>query len=174
MKNYSGNDASQVARQAGHIECANYLDRALQLQTKDVEHSRGSPDGQPASQNCFISNNTYHSHPHIISSVNASARFPAMQNGHQHNSIIESEHSLDNNNQSEDCDMEMDVGIASSNMAASGDFLLDLGVTRNTVPVAGQKRGREESEESSLKRARNDGMDFWGSCVCIDLLLYYI
>ncbi|KAL4229952.1 Amyloid protein-binding protein 2 [Mactra antiquata] len=170
LKNYSGNTASQVAMSAGYVDCANYIERAAQLQCQtlgipatpatnngntSVNFGRTSPEGQPSVQNNFISTNTYHSHPHIT--MNGTSHHPSIQNG------------LNNNNH-DDCDMEMaeeshDSGINQSNCSngyhgdvQTGDILLNQGVSKNVVPLAGKKRGREDTEEETFKRARQDGL----------------
>ena len=39
----------------------------------------------------------------------------------------------------------------------NGDVLLNQGVSHNLIGLAGRKRGREDVEEESFKRARQDG-----------------
>lgn len=42
---------------------------------------------------------------------------------------------------------------------ANGDVLLHQGVPENLVGVAGRKRGREDVEVETFKRARHDGIN---------------
>lgn len=169
LQNYSGNTPSEVAAAAGYTECANYIEKAAQLQSQGRSSSsqpgqassemntfhngRTSPEGQPSVHNNFISTNTYHSHPHVA--MNGTTRHPHIENG------------LNNNNQSEDCDMEMEDGSQESSQSAMAngfshafqnrDILLIQGVSQNLIPLAGRKRGREDVEEESYKRARQGG-----------------
>lgn len=74
-----------------------------------------------------------------------------------------------NNSQSETCDMEMGEGhIVNGNCsgAPQGDILLHEGVSQNLVGLAGRKRGREDVEEESYKRARNDGIVSFPLILC--------
>lgn len=140
IRNYSGNTASQVAAAASYGECANYIERAAQIQNQSTVVS--------PTQNHFISTNTYHSHPHMP--ING---LP------QHTNVF----NLNNNNSSsESCDMEMgDGSMVNGNHVPpmdAQDVLLHQGVSMNTVGVAGKKRCREEIVEETFKRARHDGI----------------
>lgn len=114
---------------------------------------RTSPEGQPSTQNSFISTNTYHSQPHIA--IIGTTHQPHLETGL-------------NNNQLEDCDMEMEDESHNCNQSTvantflpgvqNGDVLLNQGVSQNLVPLAGRKRGIENGEEESFKRARQDGI----------------
>ncbi|XP_053400336.1 ankyrin repeat domain-containing protein 10-like isoform X2 [Mercenaria mercenaria] len=171
LKNYSGCLPSEVAAAAGYTECASYLERATQLQKENqpatnpanigtnssfssFHNGRTSPEGQSSGQN-FISTNTYHSHPHVA--INGTPHHTHIENGL-------------NNNQSEDCDMEMEEGSQEFSQSAmsngvspalqNGDVLLNHGVLQNLIPLAGRKRGREDVDEDSYKRARQDDFVF--------------
>ena len=140
IRNYGGSTASQVAAAASYGECANYIERAAQVQSQ-------SADTGPA-QNHFISTNTYHSHPHV----------PTNSIPHPHTNGFNN-----NNSSSDNCDMEMgDAPITNGNHIQgpdAQDVLLHHGVSRNTVGVAGKKRSREDVEQDSYKRARHDGIN---------------
>ena len=186
IRNQSGNTAAQVAASSGFTECANYLERAMQIQgqaagvydemrtpvthpttclsnpmSNPIVSERSSPPNvfqSSSGENVLISVNRYHSNPHYISS--GAERWSAnhsMANGLNHN----------NNNQSEDCDMEMEEGAqgghdylnsnGAMDGATNGDMMFSPGVWRNGVQVAGKKRGLEGGEEECFKRARSEG-----------------
>jgi hypothetical protein len=168
IKNYSNCLPSEVAAAAGFAECASYIEKAAQIQAGNqgtghpvtngtnpsfntLHNGRTSPEGQSSGPN-FISTNTYHSHPHVA--INGTSHHPHIENGL-------------NNNQSEDCDMEMEEGSHDFSQSSvpnghpytlqNGDVLLNQGVSHNLIGLAGRKRGREDVEEESFKRARQDG-----------------
>ena len=180
IKNYSNCLQSEVAAAAGFAECASYLEKAAQLQADNqgfclslpsnngtnpssntLHNGRTSPEGQSnGGHNNFVSTNTYHSHPHVA--INGTSYHPHIENG------------LNNNNQSDDCDMEMEEeshdtsqsGMPNGHSFAlqNGDVLLNQGVSHNLIGLAGRKRGREDIEEESFKRARQDGKTHSSIC----------
>ena len=174
-----------MAASSGFTECANYLERAMQIQVQatgvydemrtPVTHpsagmanpmsnpivsERSSPPHvfqSPSGGNTLISVNRYHSNPHYISTEAAGlSATPSMTNGLNHN----------NNNQSEDCDMEMEDEAQGGNQylnsngamegATNGDVAFNAG-TWNGLHIAGKKRGLEGEEQECFKRARCEG-----------------
>ena len=185
IRSHSGNTASQVAVSMGYAECANYIERAAQIQeqathvydemrtpvthpaqnglspiSNPLNHDRVTPEGAPVAHNHFISNNTYHSHPHLPANAQSLSN-PIEQNGFNlNNNCI-------NMSQSDSCDMEMEEsnGNVGESMplhanGSPGDVLLNAGMSQNLVPLAGKKRCWEDLEEPSFKRARNHGITF--------------
>ena len=186
LRNHNGNTPAQVAASSGFLECANYLERAMQiqLQAASVYHemrtpvthpstssptpmsnpivsNRSSPPGifQSSRGGNLISVNRYHSNPHYIPNGTALGSGDACNV----NGLVQN-----NNSQSEDCDMEMEseAQVGSGNLISNGameeehnrGLTFCSGAWRNSgVQIAGRKRGLEGAEEECFKRARSEG-----------------
>lgn len=108
----------------------------------------------------LISVNTYHSNPHYVPNGTAFGAGDACNlNGLIHNN---------NNNQLEDCDMEMESEAqeGTGNLCPNGAMeeggngvqAFCSGAWRNgRVQIAGRKRGLESGDEECFKRARSEG-----------------
>ena len=195
LRNHSGNTPAQVAASSGFLECANYLERAMQiqLQAASVYHEMRTPVTHPSTSaptpmsNPIVSNrssppgvfqsppggnlisvNRYHSNPHFIPNGTAFGSGDACNVNGLVQDTCNVNGLVHNNNQSEDCDMEMEseAQVGNGNLISNGameeehngGLVLGSGAWRNNgVQIAGRKRGLESSEEECFKRARSEG-----------------